>query len=102
MEAMKLSYPELETELDRISRVAYAEEKAFLRTLESGTQLFANAADSLSASEKTISGDIAFALHDTHGFPIALTLEMAADAVLNVDEAGSRALIAPQCLRTMG
>ena len=96
MEAMKLSYPELETEFDRISRVAYAEEKAFLRTLESGTQLFANAADSLSGSEKTISGDIAFALHDTHGFPIDLTLEMAAEAGLNVDEAGFRELMDQQ------
>ncbi|WP_209324795.1 alanine--tRNA ligase [Brevibacterium renqingii] len=99
MQAMKLSYPELETEFDRISRVAYAEEKAFLRTLESGTQLFANAAESLAGSEKTISGDIAFALHDTHGFPIDLTLEMAAEAGLSVDEAGFRELMSQQRTR---
>jgi alanyl-tRNA synthetase len=91
MQAMKLSYPELETDFDRISRIAYAEEKAFLRTLESGTQLFANAAGfAVGDPNKTISGDIAFALHDTHGFPIDLTLEMAAEAGLNVDETGFR------------
>ncbi|MBR7502553.1 alanine--tRNA ligase, partial [Mycobacterium tuberculosis] len=80
MNAMKHSYPELETDFDRISRIAYAEEKAFLRTLESGTQLFETAYEKLEDSDKTISGDVAFALHDTHGFPIDLTLEMAAEA----------------------
>ena len=99
MQAMKLSYPELETDFDRISRVAFAEEKAFLRTLESGTQLFANAAQSLSGDNKTISGDIAFALHDTHGFPIDLTLEMASEAGLNVDESGFRELMSEQRTR---
>lgn len=99
MQAMKLSYPELETDFDRISRVAYAEEKAFLRTLESGTQLFANAAKSLDGADKTISGDIAFALHDTHGFPIDLTLEMASEAGLSVDEAGFRELMSEQRTR---
>lgn len=99
MQAMKRSYPELETDFDRISRVAYAEEKAFLRTLESGTQLFANAAESLDDSNTTISGDVAFALHDTHGFPIDLTLEMAAEHGVTVDEEGFRALMAEQRTR---
>ncbi len=99
MQAMKLSYPELETDFDRISRIAYAEEKAFLRTLESGTQLFENAAGSLSGTNKTISGDVAFALHDTHGFPIDLTLEMASEAGLNVDESGFRSLMDEQRTR---
>ncbi|WP_309130121.1 alanine--tRNA ligase [Brevibacterium sp.] len=96
MEAMKSSYPELDTDFDRISRIAYAEEKAFLRTLESGTQLFENAAASLPQGEKTLSGDIAFALHDTHGFPIDLTLEMAAEHGVAVDEEGFRALMTEQ------
>ncbi|RBP61571.1 alanyl-tRNA synthetase [Brevibacterium sanguinis] len=96
MEAMKSSYPELETDFDRISRIAYAEEKAFLRTLESGTQLFENAAASLPKGERTLSGDIAFALHDTHGFPIDLTLEMAAEHGVSVDEEGFRSLMAEQ------
>ncbi len=96
MEAMKSSYPELESDFDRISRVAYAEEKAFLRTLESGTQLFENAAASLGRGQSTISGDVAFALHDTHGFPIDLTLEMAAEHGVSVDEEGFRSLMAEQ------
>ena len=99
MESMKLSYPELETDFDRISRVAYSEEKAFLRTLESGTLLFQNAAASLSDSDKTLSGDVAFALHDTHGFPIDLTLEMAAEQGVQVDEEGFRSLMSEQRTR---
>src|SRR5699024_30537 len=82
MEAMTLPAPELETECDRSSRVAYAGEKACLRTLESGTQVSANAADSRPGCERTSSGDIAFALHVTHGVPIVLTLGMAAEAGL--------------------
>ncbi|MGO2035759.1 MAG: alanine--tRNA ligase, partial [Brevibacterium sp.] len=99
MQAMKLSYPELETDFDRISRIAYAEEKAFLRTLESGTQLFTTAAESLTGSDRTLSGDVAFALHDTHGFPIDLTLEMAAEHGVSVDEAGFRTLMEEQRTR---
>ncbi|HLS34275.1 MAG TPA: alanine--tRNA ligase-related protein, partial [Brevibacterium sp.] len=90
LEAMRASYPELETDFERISRVAYAEETAFLRTLESGTQLLAGAVERV-GSGGDISGDIAFALHDTHGFPIDLTLEMAAEHGVHVDEAGFRA-----------
>lgn len=95
MEAMKSSYPELETDFDRISRVAYAEETAFLRTLESGTELLAGAVDR-AGTGGDISGDIAFALHDTHGFPIDLTLEMAAEHGVSVDEAGFRNLMQEQ------
>lgn len=99
MNAMKHSYPELETDFDRISRIAYAEETAFLRTLESGTQLFESAYEKLGSADKTISGDVAFALHDTHGFPIDLTLEMAAEHGVDVDEAGFRTLMAEQRTR---
>src|SRR5699024_1556228 len=95
LEAMRASYPELETDFERISRVAYAEETAFLRTLESGTQLLAGAVERV-GSGGDISGDIAFALHDTHGFPIDLTLEMAAEHGAHVDEAGFRALMQEQ------
>lgn len=95
MEVMKDSYPELETDFERISRVAYAEETAFLRTLESGTQLLAGAVDRVGTGGD-ISGDIAFALHDTHGFPIDLTLEMAAEHGVSVDEAGFRTLMQEQ------
>ncbi|GAA4506994.1 alanine--tRNA ligase [Brevibacterium yomogidense] len=95
MEAMKASYPELEADFDRISRVAYAEETAFLRTLESGTQLLAGAVDRVGTGG-AIAGDIAFALHDTHGFPIDLTLEMASEHGVTVDEEGFRSLMQEQ------
>ncbi len=91
------TYAELHTDWERISRVAYAEEEAFRKTLQSGTQIFDLAAqDVKKAGATTLSGDKAFALHDTYGFPIDLTLEMASEAGLAVDEQGFRALMAEQ------
>ena len=82
---------------DRIARVAYAEEEAFRKTLQAGTQIFDLAATEVKKSgAATLSGDQAFALHDTYGFPIDLTLEMAAEQGLSVDEAGFRGLMAEQ------
>lgn len=88
-DAMKDSYPELETDFDRISKIAYAEETAFLRTLESGTQLLARTVDEVGTGG-TITGEVAFTLHDTHGFPIDLTVEMAEEAGVHVDTEGFR------------
>ncbi|WP_435771065.1 alanine--tRNA ligase [Nocardioides sp. SYSU DS0651] len=91
------SYPELHTDWDRISQVAFAEEEAFRKTLQAGTQIFDLAAGEVRrAGSATIPGDRAFALHDTYGFPIDLTLEMAAEAGLQVDEPGFRQLMAEQ------
>lgn len=99
-EAMSPSYPETLDVYDRIERAAVAEEVAFLKTLESGTQLFERAAGAAKgAGQATLSGDEAFALHDTHGFPIDLTLEMAAEAGLQVDEVGFRSLMSEQRAR---
>jgi alanyl-tRNA synthetase len=90
-------YPELVTDFDRISRIAVAEETAFNRTLASGSRLFEEAAAATRASGKSVlTGADAFALHDTYGFPIELTLEMAAEADLSVDELGFRELMAEQ------
>ncbi|GGO75611.1 alanine--tRNA ligase [Nocardioides deserti] len=97
MSRMKASYPELEADFERISRVAYAEEDAFRKTLQAGTQIFDQAAHQVKASGSTrLAGDQAFALHDTYGFPIDLTLEMASEAGLSVDEEGFRALMTEQ------
>jgi alanyl-tRNA synthetase len=94
------SYPELVTDFERINRIAVAEETAFNRTLVSGSRLFDDAAKSTRAAGKsTLSGADAFTLHDTYGFPIDLTLEMAAEAGLTVDEAGFRSLMAEQRAR---
>lgn len=99
-DAMGPSYPELVTDFDRISRIAVAEETAFNRTLASGSRLFDDAAQATKSSGTTVlSGTDAFTLHDTYGFPIELTLEMAAEAGLAVDEIGFRELMAQQRAR---
>jgi alanyl-tRNA synthetase len=91
------TYTELHRDWDRISQVAYAEEDAFRQTLRSGTTIFDQAAAQVRQSGgTTISGDRAFALHDTYGFPIDLTLEMAAEQGLEVDEVGFRELMGEQ------
>ncbi|WP_082573515.1 MULTISPECIES: alanine--tRNA ligase [unclassified Nocardioides] len=91
------SYPELVADWGRIAQVAFAEEEAFRKTLQAGTQIFDLAAGQVKgAGATTIPGDKAFALHDTYGFPIDLTLEMASEAGLNVDEDGFRQLMAEQ------
>jgi alanyl-tRNA synthetase len=97
MNVMKTSYPELEREFARISETAYAEEGAFRATLRTGTQIFdIAAADTKESGSPTLAGDMAFKLHDTYGFPIDLTLEMAAEQELAVDEAEFRRLMAEQ------
>jgi alanyl-tRNA synthetase len=100
IEAMGPQYPELEIERSRIYTVVEAEEAAFAQTLRTGTQIFDVAAsDAKSAGESTLHGDTAFRLHDTYGFPIDLTLEMAAEQGLHVDEAGFRRLMGEQRAR---
>lgn len=96
-DAMGPAYPELVTDFDRINRIAVAEETAFNRTLASGSKLFEDAAAATRKAGKTaLGGSDAFTLHDTYGFPIELTLEMAAEAGLTVDELGFRELMAEQ------
>ena len=96
-DAMGPSYPELVADFDRINRIAVAEETAFNRTLQSGSRLFEEVAGATKASGAgVLSGSDAFTLHDTYGFPIELTLEMAAEADLKVDEIGFRELMAEQ------
>jgi alanyl-tRNA synthetase len=97
MEAMRHSYPELARDFGRISEVAYAEEEAFRRTLRNGTQMFDLAAtETREAGGHTLAGETAFRLHDTYGFPIDLTLEMAAEQGLAVDEGEFRRLMTEQ------
>ncbi len=94
---MEVSYPELEADWERISTIAYAEEDAFRATLRAGTTIFdMAAAEAKQAGQPQLSGGKAFALHDTYGFPIDLTLEMAAEQGLSVDEEGFRRLMTEQ------
>ena len=97
-DAMKASYPELETNWETIRQVAYAEEDAFRRTLAAGTAILDTAvADAKSRPGRPVlGGDRAFALHDTYGFPIDLTLEMAAEQGVDVDESAFRSLMNEQ------
>ena len=95
--AMGTQYPELITDQSRIQKVAVAEEYSFLQTLKSGTQIFDTAAGEVKASGgRVLSGDAAFKLHDTYGFPIDLTLEMASEQGLQVDADGFRRLMKEQ------
>ena len=97
LERMRKSYPELERDFGRISAVAYEEEDAFRRTLVAGTTILDTAvARTKEAGSGVLSGEEAFTLHDTYGFPIDLTLEMAAEQGLSVDEGEFRALMAQQ------
>ena len=86
IDAMAPQYPELEQERSRILAVADDEETAFASTLRAGTQMFDLAAHEVKAEGRTVvPGETAFRLHDTFGFPIDLTLEMAEEAGLAVD-----------------
>ena len=85
-DAMKVQYPEVSADYDRISRLALAEEETFLRTLASGTSILDLAVTRTQQAGSTeLPSDTAFLLHDTYGFPIDLTLEIAEDAGLTVD-----------------
>ncbi len=96
-DAMKDSYPELEADFKRIITSAVAEEEAFLRTLTSGSLVLDQAiADVKSSKGSILGGESAFLLHDTYGFPIDLTLEIAEEAGLSVDRDGFTSLMTEQ------
>ena len=95
--AMGAQYPELLTDSKRILAVSIAEEDSFLQTLKSGTSIFDLAATELKAAKKKVlPGVEVFRLHDTYGFPFDLTLEMAREEGLEVDEEGFRRLMNEQ------
>ena len=96
-DAMAPGYPELVTEFDRIDSVIRNEEDAFRATLTTGSKIFDVAVtETKKAGGTQLAGDKAFQLHDTYGFPIDLTLEMASEQGLSVDEHGFRELMAEQ------
>ena len=100
MDTMEPSYPEIADSRERILAVSFAEERAFLKTLESGTSRFDETAQQLNKrGDKVLTGSDAFLLHDTYGFPIDLTMEMAAEAGLDVDMAGFEKAMAEQKAR---
>ena len=95
--AMRAQYPELQSDSARILSVSASEEESFLQTLKSGTIIFDTAAQVIKKTNSTImGGDDVFKLHDTYGFPFDLTLEMAREVGLEVDEAGFTRLMKEQ------
>jgi alanyl-tRNA synthetase len=94
---MAPQYPELNDEVNRIRQVSEGEEATFLQTLRTGTTIFDMAVQNVRKSGgTTLPSEQAFALHDTYGFPFDLTLEMAAEQGLKVDEEGFRQLMGQQ------
>jgi alanyl-tRNA synthetase len=97
IEAMSPLYPELRRDAANIHTVIDAEEAAFASTLRTGTAIFdASVEENRRRNSTVLSGAQAFQLHDTYGFPIDLTLEMAAEQGLTVDGEGFRRLMAEQ------
>ncbi|GLZ01585.1 alanine--tRNA ligase [Actinoplanes sp. NBRC 103695] len=96
-DCMAPSYPEVAAGFDRIADQAYGEEETFLSTLKAGTTILDTAL--AGALGGRLSGAKAFQLHDTYGFPIDLTLEIAAEQGVQVDADGFRSLMAEQRAR---
>ncbi len=97
IDALGDQYPELHRDAPNIHTVIDAEEAAFLGTLRTGTAIFDAAVEETRRRGRgQISGEQAFQLHDTYGFPIDLTLEMAAEQGLAVDEGEFRRLMEQQ------
>ncbi|GEK86050.1 alanine--tRNA ligase [Microbacterium aerolatum] len=99
-DAMKSAYPVLETDWDRLSGLAVAEEETFLRTLAQGSTILDLAlGDTKKSGKQTLAGSEAFLLHDTYGFPIDLTLEIAEEQGLSVDRSSFDELMTEQRTR---
>ena len=91
--AMVEAYPELEENFPRVLRSALAEETGFRRTLEAGTVVLDQA---IADAKDVLAGEVAFLLHDTYGFPIDLTVEIAEENGLRVDRERFDVLMAEQ------
>jgi len=91
--AMVDAYPELEENFERVLRSALSEEAGFARTLETGTQVLESA---VKEAKGILSGETAFLLHDTYGFPIDLTIEIAGESGIEVNRDGFDQLMQEQ------
>ena len=110
IETMADAYPHLEERRAEVLGSIIREENQFIRTLEAGTVILEDALIPLTANDRTvglraedlpadvpkIAGEVAFKLHDTFGFPIDLTIELAAEYGVGVDRAGFDAALAEQ------
>jgi len=97
IEESKGAYPELESKKEFIKSVLSAEEERFAKTIDQGINLLEKIIDSVKAENKTvISGEDAFKLYDTFGFPMDITKEIAEENGLSVDEDGFTAFMKEQ------
>ena len=82
----KNAYPELDEKRDYIKKIISVEEEAFAKTIDKGSELLAQFTEKLAQENKTVlSGDDAFKLSDTYGFPIDLTIEICEEKGITVD-----------------
>ncbi|MEJ5254655.1 MAG: alanine--tRNA ligase [Acidimicrobiales bacterium] len=95
VEVMGEAYPELIRNQDFVRDVALREEERFRQTLKQGTTILDTQLDGLGPGD-VLPGSVAFLLHDTHGFPLELTQEIAAERGVTVDEEGFLAEMAEQ------
>ncbi len=97
-EQMREAFPDLATQQDYVTKVIFEEETSFLRTLEKGLKRM----DLIQAELKnnTISGEQAFELYDTFGFPFDLTSLIARERGISIDEAGFRSEMEKQKSRS--
>jgi len=114
VDVMGDAYPYLRAERERILGAVAREEAQFARTLDAGTAQLEEALRALTAAQRVVgrrpeevpadapvlAGDVAFRLHDTYGFPIDLTIELAAELGVRVDRAGFDAALAEQRTRS--
>jgi len=92
-DAMVEAYPELDENFERVLRSALAEEAGFRRTLDSGSLVLE---EEIAKADGQLSGEVAFLLHDTYGFPIDLTVEIAEENGLGVDRDTFQSLMEQQ------
>jgi alanyl-tRNA synthetase len=95
VDVMGDAYPELRAERDRVERVITNEEERFRQTLKTGSGMLDDALEKLGTST-VLPGDVAFKLHDTFGFPLDVTKEVAAERGVEIDEAGFTAAMNEQ------
>jgi len=93
VESLGDAFPELRSDPGRVARIIADEEESFLRTLDRGMELFAEAAERARGGGNRITADDTFRLHDTYGFPVDLTRVMAEEQGLSVDETGYETLM---------
>ena len=96
---MQDAYPELVASAEYIAKVCLAEEQRFARTLTSGLKTFNQFAESANKSAGVLQGRDVFKLYDTFGFPLDLSVELAHERGITVDEAGFQAELEKQRMR---